>query len=134
MTYELTATWPRRVSDGVYVNPQSDREYLAWLAAGNKPAQHVLGEAEILAKFTAFIQGRLDSFAQTRMYDGILSACSYVASGVPKFAAEAAYCVGARDATWAKGYEIMAAVTGGARPMPTIEQVEAELPKLAWPQ
>lgn len=58
-------------------------------------------EEQIIAAFTAAIQERLDAFAQTRAYDGILSACSYVASSVPKFAAEGAYCVAARDATWA---------------------------------
>lgn len=91
-------------------------------------------DAEILAAFTAAIQLRLDTFARTRSYDGILSACTYVTSSVPKFAGEAAYCVGARDATWATGYQILADVQAGDRAMPTVDQVMTELPPLEWPQ
>lgn len=88
---------------------------------------------QIQADYTDRIQGRLDAFARTRGYDGILSAASYVTSTNAQFAKEGQYCVGARDATWAKGYEVMGAVQAGTRPMPTWEQLEAELPALAWP-
>ena len=44
-------------------------------------------------------QKRLDDFAKTRNYDGILSACTYATSEVPKFNAEGVYCVQIRDAT-----------------------------------
>ena len=53
---------------------------------------------------------------------------------MPKFRAEGRYAVEARDLTWAKGYEIMDAVLAGARPMPDLEEVIAELPALAWPE
>ena len=89
---------------------------------------------QIIAAFTAAIQARLDAFAQTRLYDGILSVCTYATSSVPSFAAEAAYCVAQRDATWEAGYTILADVQGGRRSMPTVEQVMAELPALEWPQ
>lgn len=79
------------------------------------------------------VQQRLDAFAQTRNYDGILSACTYASSTVPKFAAEGQYAVNARDATWATCYQIMSAVMEGKRPMPTVEQVLSELPLLSWP-
>lgn len=88
---------------------------------------------QIQADYTTRIQSRLDAFARTRGYDGILSAATYAASTNAQFAAEGQYCVGARDATWAKGYEIMGAVQAGTRPMPTWEQLESELPALAWP-
>lgn len=35
--YKLTIGWPKRISDGVFVNPETNPEYLAWLAAGNTP-------------------------------------------------------------------------------------------------
>lgn len=35
--YKLTAGWPKRLSDGAWVNPDSNPEYLAWLAEGNTP-------------------------------------------------------------------------------------------------
>jgi hypothetical protein len=88
---------------------------------------------EIIAEFAAKVQARLDAFARTRGYDGILSACTYVASTNSKFAAEGQYCVQVRDATWAKCYEILNDVQSGQRPIPTWEEFEAELPILQWP-
>lgn len=88
---------------------------------------------EIIAEFTAKIQARLDAFARTRGYDGILSAATYATSTVPKFKAEGQYAVEARDATWTKCYEILNAVQAGQRPVPTLEELLAELPVLEWP-
>jgi hypothetical protein len=88
---------------------------------------------EIVSEFTAKVQARLDTFAKTRGYDGILSACTYATSTNPKFAAEGQYCVQARDATWAKCYEVLNAVQSNQRPVPTWEELEAELPVLQWP-
>jgi hypothetical protein len=79
------------------------------------------------------VQNRLDAFARTRNYDGILSACTYAGSTVPKFATEGQYAINARDATWAACYQIMTAVQNGTRPLPGVSDVLAELPALAWP-
>ena len=79
-------------------------------------------------------QQRLDVFARTRNYDGILSACTYADSSVPKFATEGQYAVQARDATWAALYALLAEVQSGARPAPTsFADVEPLLPALEWP-
>ena len=79
-------------------------------------------------------QTRLDGFAKTRNYDGILSLATYATSTNAKFQAEGQYGVEARDATWSKLYEIMAEVESGARPMPeSFADVEPELPVLEWP-
>lgn len=92
-------------------------------------------EQELIQEVTDATQARLDTFAKTRNYDGILSACTYATSSVPKFATEGQYCVTARDATWATLYGIMAAVTAGARPMPAdFAAIEPELPTLQWPE
>lgn len=88
----------------------------------------------LIAEVTARTQQRLDSFAQTRGYDGILSACTYVSSTAQKFQVEGQYCVESRDATWAKLYEIMAEVEAGTRPMPnSYADIEGDLPALVWP-
>ena len=80
------------------------------------------------------VQQRLDDFARTRGYDGIMSACTYATSTNAKFAAEGQYCVGARDATWATLYQILDEVLAGTRPMPTgYADIEPELPVLEWP-
>lgn len=89
---------------------------------------------EMQREFTDAIQRHLDNFARTRNYDNIMSVATYATSTVPKFAAEGQYAVEARDATWAKGYEILDAVLSGQRPVPTIEEVIAELPPLEWPE
>ena len=83
---------------------------------------------------TNAIQALLDSFAKTRNYDGILSACTYATSNNPKFRAEGQYCVEARDQTWAMGYQIMDEVLSGGRPLPTVEEVLSELPEFKWPE
>lgn len=88
---------------------------------------------QIIAQYTDGVQQHLDTFARTRNYDGILSASTYATSQVPKFKTEGQYAVEARDATWAKCYEILAAVEAGSRPMPTLDELLAELPVLTWP-
>jgi hypothetical protein len=80
-------------------------------------------------------QQRLDSFAQTRGYDGVLSLCTYATSANPKFMQEGQYGVEARDATWTKLYEILAEVETGTRPVPSsYAEIEDELPVLVWPE
>ena len=89
----------------------------------------------VMARIIAATQRRLDDFARTRNYDGILSACTYATSTVQKFQAEGQYCVEARDATWAALYAVLGAVQAGTRPMPTgYADIEADLPALEWPQ
>lgn len=91
------------------------------------PVEHVITAVQVA------VQQRLDDFARTRNYDGILSVATYATSAVPKFAAEGQYAVQARDATWAACYQIMADVQAGRRTMPSVEQVLSELPTLEWP-
>lgn len=80
------------------------------------------------------VQSRLDDFARTRNYDGILSAATYATSTIQKFAAEGQYAVRARDATWAKLYQIMDEVTAGTRAAPSgYDAIAPDLPVLAWP-
>lgn len=88
---------------------------------------------QIITAYTAAVQAHLDAFAQTRNYDGILSAATYATSTVPKFKAEGQYAVEARDATWAKCYEVLAEVEVGTRPTPTLDELLAEMPVLTWP-
>ena len=37
MTYKLTQSWPQNLETGAFVNPETNPEYLAWLAEGNAP-------------------------------------------------------------------------------------------------
>lgn len=93
-----------------------------------------LRSQRLQSTIVAATQKRLDDFAATRNYDGILSACTYTTSSIPQFAAEGQYCVSARDLTWSTLYTIMAEVQAGTRPMPTsFADIEPALAVLAWP-
>lgn len=82
----------------------------------------------------ASTQARLDDFAKTRSYDGILSATTYANSPTQKFQIEGQYCLTQRDATWAKLIQMLAEVNAGTRPVPSgYADVEPELPPLVWP-
>ena len=86
-----------------------------------------------LDAYAAAVQRQLDAGARERQYDGILSACTYAASSVPRFAAEGQACVAWRDAVWTACYAILAEVEAGARPAPTADELLAGLPPLVWP-
>jgi hypothetical protein len=99
-----------------------------------KPPPPVKTPEELQAEIVEATQKRLDDFARTRNYDGILSACTYASSSVPKFAAEGQYCVDARDNTWATLYTILGEVQAGTRPVPTgFDDIAGDLPALEWP-
>ena len=129
---EATAKFAK--SQGWVACPQGD---VGWIWDGEQfvpPAPEPIPPDQLLAQIVQATQARLDAFAQERNYDGILSACSYATSTVPKFQAEGQYCVQARDATWAALYAILAQVETGERPLPAgYAELEAELPILAWP-
>lgn len=103
--------------------------------AGFSPAPPPVKSPEELQKEVIdAAQQRLDNFARSRGYDGILSLCTYAASAYPKFQAEGAYGVVARDGTWSKLYEILLEVQNGTRPVPSgYKDIEPELPMLTWP-
>jgi len=82
---------------------------------------------------TEAIQKMMDTEAQARGYDGILSMCSYSTSTNPVFKREAVIAVPWRDAVWSTGYRIIADVKNGTRPLPTVEVMLGELPKPIWP-
>jgi hypothetical protein len=91
-------------------------------------------QAKLLEREVAdAVQKRLDEFARARGYDNILSAATYATSVVQRFNAEGQYAVAIRDNHWATCYAILNAVLQGQRPMPTVEEVLAEMPALVWP-
>lgn len=85
------------------------------------------------AEYVGAIQSLLDATAQTRRYDGILSACSYAGSEVAKFSAEGTACRNWRDAVWATSYDLLAQVEAGTLAQPTVADLLAMLPAMTWP-
>lgn len=95
------------------------------------PQEQAVDIAESIVNAT---QRRLDTFARTRNYDGILSACTYANSPVQKFSEEGQYCVQMRALTWATLYQILDEIQQGIRPNPSgFSDIEPDLPPLIWP-
>ena len=86
-----------------------------------------------LARLTAAVQRHLDETAKERNYDNMMSLCTYATSMNLKFMAEGQAGVEWRDNVWATCYQIMDAVEAGERPIPTEEELIAELPVFEWP-
>lgn len=87
---------------------------------------------EIQKMLTDGVQNYMDTTAQTRGYDNIHTACSYVNSTDEIFKAEGTACLAWRDSVWRTCYNILDEVKSGARPIPSLEEVIAELPVLVW--
>jgi len=91
-------------------------------------------QAALQKEFTDAVQLRLDTFAKTRRYDDIGSAIGkYANSHVPKYKAESDYCAWALSETWITCEGIMNDVLLGIRPVPSLDELMAELPDLVWP-
>lgn len=98
------------------------------------PEQISVKNAEMMTAYTNDTQNRLDEFAATRGYSGILSLCTYATSPTQKYAEEGQYGVSARDETWQQFYIFMDEVAAGIRPMPENYSIIATtLPVLEWP-
>jgi hypothetical protein len=79
-------------------------------------------------------QAHLDAQARSLGYDDIKSAVTYADEpAVPKFQAEGQALRAWRSLVWAKCYEILAEVQGGLRPIPTMDELLAELPAFSMP-
>ena len=89
---------------------------------------------QIQKQFTDAIQDRLDSFAQTRMWDTAASCALRWNSKVPQYRVEGQYMSDTVDDTWVIATQILNDVLSGERPMPTLDEVMAELPPLEWPE
>lgn len=106
-------------------NTAADAEDASYAANGFKN--------DLIANIAGITQHRLDAFAKTRGYDGILSACTYATSAVPRLAAEGQMAVNRRDTTWETLYGLLGEAEAGTRAWPTsFAEVEPLLPPLTW--
>lgn len=141
MTYRLAPRGVIRLSDDLPITSDMIEweDYRQWLKSGGTPEPMPVippvppTTEEITARLTLVVQAHLDATAKTRGYDSILSACSYATDTNPPFALEAQACVEFRSAVWLACYSIMADVLNGIRPIPTGEELIAELPAIVWP-
>lgn len=75
------------------------------------------------------IEGHLNVVAQSLGYVSMERACTYVPSTA--FGAEARSLLDWRDAVWLHAISVLQAVESGQRPVPTEEELIAELPSFA---
>ena len=127
---------PPNIPDGYYAIMSGGWKLVAGTKPVYPPPQPLPSQPtaeEILKMVIDATQKRLDDFARTRNYDGILSLCTYATSPNTKFATEGQYGIVARDATWSKLYEMLDEVQAGTRPIPaSFADIESELPTLEW--
>jgi hypothetical protein len=79
------------------------------------------------AEFQREVQKHLDAEARACGYDNIVSACSYAGAPNP-FQAEGVSFITWRGEVWAYCYAVIADIQSGARQIPTIAELLAELP------
>ncbi len=87
---------------------------------------------QIKQQLTLAVQMHLDEKARERNYDNIVSACSYAAAVNP-FQEEGLAYLNWRSSVWAYCYTVLAEVEAQTRPVPTAEELIAELPTIVLP-
>lgn len=92
------------------------------------PKEQAVVEEVQMRRKTALVQYHLDTAAQRKKYDNILSAISYATSNHPIYSAEGMAFATWRDACWDKAFEILDAVFAGQQEMPSDSDFLAQLP------
>lgn len=120
---------PRRVTEG---SPEllNGKWTQVWLVEELTGRDVVDYREKFMTSVVQRVQNRLDAFARTRNYDGILSAVTYVDDKNPIFAAEGAYCKSVRSDTWTILYPLLDDSAAHA----SYSQIEPLLPTLSWPE
>lgn len=86
------------------------------------------------ARLSRVLQALLDTTAQSQDFDNIFTAVTYADEpAVPRFQIQGAALRAWRSLVWAAGYAVMDAVLAGERPIPTEEELLAEMPVFAPP-
>ncbi len=89
-------------------------------------------QEELLAPYTSAMDELFNSTAQAKRYDSRVT-CALRAGYPGPFHAEGLAFAQWMDACNALGYQLMAEVLGGQRPLPTVAEFLALLPAMEWP-
>ena len=121
-------TPPADYSDDIYYRTESqDSPYVIYTRKSDEQIAQIM-----LSKFIAAMEGHYDQVAQAKKYDNRLT-CTLRAGYAGPFQAEGLAFATWMDACNAHGYTEMEKVMTGQRPMPTVEELIAELPATPWP-
>lgn len=118
--------------NSTFIEPELKKGYICVWNGSEWEYKEPPTAEEVQLKMTQFVQNFMDVKVQERGYDSILSACSYVNTGIERFDREGEICRVWRSAVWNKCYEILADVQSGKIGIPTEEDLIEMLPKLEW--
>jgi hypothetical protein len=98
------------------------------------PTAAIVTAAEQIADVVeATVQEHIDAAARARGYRHGDALAGYVASTIPKSAAEAKAFVAWRDAVWTCAYGELAKLQADPRPQLAVPGLIAKLPAIVWP-
>lgn len=135
---ELTSkgTWEQRWEVAPrfaeYTDDQGVTHTVAQQEAAATAADQAAKAAATIAAFEAALTRHLDSTAQAKRYDNRIT-CALRAGFVGPFQAEGTAFAQWMDACNAAGYQLLADVQSGVRPVPTVDEFLGELPAMVWP-
>lgn len=89
-------------------------------------------QQQLMVEVVSAVQSFLDTTAQQRGYDNIFTLISYVTSTNPVFQREGQAGLFWRDRVWETCLQIKNDVIAEIRPVPTEEEVLAEMPVIDW--
>ena len=106
----------------------------------NKPTLEEITEAEtgynekiIFNSFKISVQSLIEKVAEYKQYQSALHCTSYATSTNIQWKAEAQVFIAWRDAVWNYLYAQLVLIMNKTRPIPTVAQLNAELPVIQWP-
>lgn len=119
--------------DGRFI-PRDPRnaDYAAILASGAKIEPYAAPLPTIDAYVSA-IERHMDAVAIARGYRSADRCVSYIGSTNAAWAAEAQAMLTWRDMAWQYAYTELGKVQAGQRTQPSVAEIVAEIPVIAWP-
>lgn len=104
-----------------------------WYVKGYAPIEPPKSEKEIQEELERGVEAWMNSVVAECDYDSIDTCIArYTDSPNLKYAQEAKAVKDWNTAVWDRCWELLAEVKAGTRPIPTLEEVIAELPVLVW--
>lgn len=96
------------------------------------PAPPAPTPEQIIRGYEDAVQAHLDQTAQSRDYDNTYTCLSYLSSTDEIWNREAHAFNAWRDQVWRKCHEILNAAMAGEIPVPSVEELIAQLPAIDW--
>lgn len=135
--FPILPSAPPVAGDGQIVEPsapvkKAGKWYMGWSVREMTPAELEQRNAQTIAEYTAFLEGKFDAAAISKRYDNRLT-CALRAAYPGPFQAEGAAFGSWMDECNAIAYALLLKVMAGEAEAPTTEQLWAMMPEIVWP-